>query len=115
MIGLASNKQPCVRFGRRACPTLSHLRDAGGTAKVRADWAFVSGGSVVSLYLELVEDYRKEKQTKPRQGLIGATPPALGQVGHARAPPTFLVRQQGRDTDEPSETTLKPLKRAVKV
>jgi len=46
------------RLGRGGRPTWSHLCDAGGTAKTRAVWAFVSGVSVVSPYLELIEDYR---------------------------------------------------------
>jgi hypothetical protein len=42
------------------CPGLSHLRAAGGTAKVGADWAFVSGVSPVSPDLKLIDEYRME-------------------------------------------------------
>ena len=58
MLGSAlENKRACphrVPF-RRCCPTLSHLPAAGGTAKVCADWAFVSGVSPVSPNLKLID------------------------------------------------------------
>ena len=58
MLGSAlENKRACphrVPFGR-GCPTLSHLSAAGGTAKVCADWAFVSGVSPVSPNLKLID------------------------------------------------------------
>ena len=48
MLGLASKGKPAVR----ACPALSHVHlSSGETAKVRADWAFVSGVSLVPPYL----------------------------------------------------------------
>ena len=57
MLGLASNsdaRHPLgLRFGWRGCPALSHLSAAGGTAKVCADWAFVSGVSPVPLTLKI--------------------------------------------------------------
>lgn len=115
MIGSASNNQFGLRFDRRACPTRSHLCVAGGTAKMRADWASVSGVSGVSPYPQLIEDYREEQRTKARQALIGAMPLALRQVGHSQSPRAFVVRQHGRDIGEPSETTRKTLGRAVKV
>jgi hypothetical protein len=50
-----------VRFGRHGCPMLSHLSAAGGTAKVPADWAFVSGVPSVSPYLKLIERIQRKK------------------------------------------------------
>ena len=64
MAGSGSKSKPVVR----ARPTLSHVPTAGGTAKVRADWAFVSGVSLVSPYLRLLEDYRKEDQGTAVEG-----------------------------------------------
>ena len=76
----------------RACPTLSHVPAAGGTAKVRADWAFVSGVSLVSPYLELIEDYRKGDWERQWRALIALTRPLLGQVGQPQQPRGFKVR-----------------------
>lgn len=59
MLGSASKSKATyparVRFGRRSCPTLSHLSAAGGTTKRCADWAFVSGVSPVSPNLKLID------------------------------------------------------------
>jgi hypothetical protein len=67
MLGLASKIKatypPRVRFGRGGCLTLSHLPAAGGTAKVRADWAFVSGVSPVSPNLKLIDKIQSGKGT----------------------------------------------------
>jgi hypothetical protein len=65
MLGLASKGKPAVR----ACPTLSHVLAARGTAKVRADWAFVSGVSAVSPYLGLIDDYRNGDWGKAAKGI----------------------------------------------
>ena len=56
MLGLASKisaagpLRQALDWG--AFPSWSRVRDAGGTAKMRADWAFVSGVSLVSPDLE---------------------------------------------------------------
>ena len=59
MLGSASKIKtaytPSVHIGGRGSPTLSHLSGAGGTAKVCADWAFVSGVSPVSPNLKLID------------------------------------------------------------
>ena len=88
MLGSASRKNRTARkrrvlFGRRGCPTLSHLPAPGGTAKRYADWAFVSGVSgvsgvsPVSPNLKLIQKWRIETAA---EGLIAAAPPPLGQV-----------------------------------
>jgi hypothetical protein len=61
MLGSASKGKAvrsAPRFDQGVCPTWSHFCEAGGTAKVCVDWAFVSGVSVVSPYLKLIDDYR---------------------------------------------------------
>ena len=58
-----------VRFGRHGCPMLSHLSAAGGTAKVCADWAFVSGVSPVSPYLKLIDRIQRKKGGYGREGI----------------------------------------------
>ena len=88
MAGSGSKSKPVVR----ARPTLSHVPAAGGTAKVCADWAFVSGVSLVSPYLRLLEDYRKGDWERQWRALIALTPPLLGQVGQAQQPRGFKVR-----------------------
>jgi hypothetical protein len=70
MAGSGSKNKPVVR----ACPTLSHVLAAGGTAKVCADWAVVSGVSPVSPYLRLLEDYKKEDQERQWRAIIALTP-----------------------------------------
>jgi hypothetical protein len=108
MLGSASKIEaaspPRVRFGRRACPTLSQARAAGGTAKVCVDWAFVSGVSPVSPYLELIDNYRNEDGNRHRQALVGVPARALGQVGQTQQSCAFKVGQQGRDTGETGGT-----------
>ncbi len=88
MLDLASEakaqRQTSVRFDQCICPAWSHFSDAGGTTKVCADWAFVSGVSVVPPYLELIEEYRNGDWKRHGRGLVGATPPALRQVGQAQ-------------------------------
>jgi hypothetical protein len=110
MLGLASEintgmSVQRVRAARGVGPTWSHVRATGGTAKTRADWALVSGVSLVSPYLKLTEDYRTGKQVRHRQPLVAALPPALRQVGQVQQPCGFKVRLQGRDTGETGETT----------
>ena len=60
---------PGVRFGRRVCLTWSRALGAGGTAKVCADWAFVSGVSPVSPYLKLIERIQRKKGGYGREGI----------------------------------------------
>jgi hypothetical protein len=60
---------PGVRFGRRGCPTWSRAPSAGGTAKMGADWAFVSGVSPVSPYLKLRERIQRKKGGYGREGI----------------------------------------------
>jgi len=86
------------------CPTWSRVRRAGETAKVRVDWAIVSGVSPVSPYLELIYDYRNGEWERHRRALVGALPCALRQVGPVQQPCAFKVRQQGRDTRETGGT-----------
>ena len=67
MLGSASKIKtaytPSVHIGGRGSPTLSHLSGAGGTAKVCADWAFVSGVSPVSPNLKLIDRIQSGKGT----------------------------------------------------
>ena len=67
MLGSASKiKAACtdrVRFGRRGCPTLSHMSATSGTTKRCADWAFVSGVSPVSPNLKLIDRIQSGKGT----------------------------------------------------
>lgn len=88
MAGSGSKNKPVVR----ACPTLSHVLAAGGTAKVRGKSAFVSGVSLVSPYLRLLEDYRKEDRERQRRAVIARARPLLGQVGQAQQARGFKVR-----------------------
>jgi hypothetical protein len=108
MLGLASNIKVAwplrVYFGRGVRPTWSRARHAGGTAKVCVDWAFVSGVSLVSPYLELIDDYRNGEWERHGRALVGALPCALRQVGPVQQPRGFKVRQQDRDTRETGET-----------
>jgi hypothetical protein len=64
MLGSASRVkaayQPACDFSWRVCPIQSHFREARGTAKRRAEWAFVSLVSDVSPILKLIER-RKNK------------------------------------------------------
>ena len=78
MLGSASKIR--VAYHRRDCgrgsPTLSHLPAAGGTAKVCADWAFVSGVSPVSPNLKLIDRIQSGKGTRGisrRQALCAET------------------------------------------
>jgi len=75
---------PRARVGRGICSTLSRRWGAGGTAKMRADWAFVSGVSLVPAYLKLIEEYKTEEWKRHGRELVGATPPVPGQVGQAQ-------------------------------
>jgi hypothetical protein len=73
MLGSASKVNaaypPGVRFGQRGCPMWSHVADAGGTAKRRADWASVSGVSPVSPNLKLMERIQRRKHGYGRKGV----------------------------------------------
>ena len=84
MLGSASKTKaadpPSARFAQRVCPTRSHMPSARGTAKVRADWTFVSGVSPVSPKLKLIQ----KKRMETAGGLIPATPPPLGQLGQVQ-------------------------------
>jgi hypothetical protein len=91
----------CVRG---VCPTRSHLLHASGAAKTGADWAFVSGVSLVSPSMTLIEEYRVGDEERHWKGLIGALPLALRQVGQVQRCQGLRVRQQGRDTCETAET-----------
>jgi hypothetical protein len=51
---------PGVRFGRRVCLTWSRALGAGGTVKMGADWAFVSGVSPVSPNLKLIDRIQRK-------------------------------------------------------
>ena len=57
-----------ARFGRVG-PMLSHLPAAGGTVKMGADWAFVSGVSPVSPNLKLMERIQRRKRGYGRKGI----------------------------------------------
>jgi len=63
-----------------ACPSRSRVRDAGGTAKVPADWASVSGVSPVSPGLKLID----RTQEKARQGISWRSA-ACAETGETRA------------------------------
>ena len=96
MLGSASKIKavyPPGVFGWRVCPTLSRVSSAGGTAKKRVDWAFVSGVSPVSPYLKLIDEYRNGEWKRHGRALVGATPPALRQVGRVQQAQGFKVRQ----------------------
>jgi hypothetical protein len=73
MLGSASKNKgawpPRVPFGRLGSPMLSHLSEAGGTAKVCANWAFVSGVSPVSPDLKLIERIQRKKRGYGRKGI----------------------------------------------
>jgi hypothetical protein len=73
MLGSASKTKATyparVRFGRRGCPTLSHMSVAGGTAKRCANWAFVSGVSPVSPNLKLMERIQRKKRGYGRKSI----------------------------------------------
>ena len=77
MLGSASKGKPVLR----ARLTLSHVSAAGGTAKVCADWAFVSGVSLVSPYLELIGDYRKKDWERQWKGINRPHAPFAGTGG----------------------------------
>ena len=102
-----------VRFGRSVCPAWSHVQRAGGTANMRAKLAFVSPVSPVSPYLKLREDYKIGKQDGERQGLVGALPAHVRQVGQPQQPCGFKVRPLWWNTGETGETAqpFKPLSR----
>jgi hypothetical protein len=96
MRGLASKIKASVSHrGLSGCLRQSHVSAAGGTAKVRADWTFVSGVSPVSPYLKLLEDFRRKDRERQGEALIGALPRVLGQVGQVQRYQGFKVRQQG--------------------
>jgi len=101
MLGSGSKTKAAIST---PCPTWSRVRRACETAKLRVDWAFVSGVSPVSPYLKLLEDYRKKDQKRHGEALIGALPRVPGQVGQVQRWQRFKVRQQGRDTGETGET-----------
>ena len=84
-----------TRLASRPCPTLSHLSAAGGPAKVCANWAFVSGVSPVSPYLELIDDYRNGERERQRRALVRALPSAPRQVGHVQSLPMFVGETTG--------------------
>jgi hypothetical protein len=101
MLGLASKIKatypPRVRFGRGGCLTLSHLSAAGGTAKVHADWAFVSGVSPVSPNLKLIDRIQSGKGTggiSCRQALCAET----GGTGGTGGTGTKVTRFSGETT-----------------
>ena len=88
MLGLASKTEPAaaaprVRSGRPVCLTWPGARAARGTAKTHAEWAFVSGVSVVSPYLKLREDSNGEWE-KHGRGVVGDPARALRQVGQTQ-------------------------------
>jgi pheromone shutdown protein TraB len=51
--------------------TLSRLWPTTGTAKMRVDWAFVSGVSLVSPSLKLIDEYRMGDKERHWKALIG--------------------------------------------
>jgi hypothetical protein len=69
-----------ARFGRVG-PMLSHLPAAGGTVKMGADWAFVSGVSPVSPNLKLIERIQKKKVGNGRKGISGGYAPCAETGG----------------------------------
>ena len=73
MRGSASKTKATYPFGvyvsAGGCPTLSHMSGASGTAKVCANWAFVSGVSPVSPYLKLIERIQRKKRGYGRKGI----------------------------------------------
>ena len=116
MLGLGYNIETGIAGRRRswrACPTLSPLSAAGGTAQMCADWAFVSPVSPVSPNLELIKDYRLEEWRRHRRALVSATPPydETGETGPTNT--SIMVRQQGRDTGGTAETHIGALRPRV--
>lgn len=91
MLGLASKGKPTVR----ACPTLSHLLAARGTAKVRAEWALVSGVPVVSPYLKLIDDYRNGDWGKAVEGINRPHAPFAGTGGTSATATRFQGETPG--------------------
>ena len=92
MLGSVSNTKAgkaAPRLSQGVCPTLSRGQRAGGTAKVCADWALVSGVSLVPPYLELIEEYRSGEWNRQGEGLVGATIAVPGQVGQAQQSRAF--------------------------
>src|SRR5450759_2227165 len=73
MRGSASKTKATYPFGvyvsAGGCPTLSHMSGASGTAKVCANWAFVSGVPPVSPYLKLIERIQRQKGGYGRRGI----------------------------------------------
>jgi hypothetical protein len=69
------------RYGQRGCLTLSHLSLPGGTAKVCADWAFVSGVSPVSPNLKLID----RTQNKKGRGSISCRPTPSAETARTSA------------------------------
>jgi hypothetical protein len=96
MLGSALKTKAAVLVPRvcsgYVCPTLSRVRNAGGTEKVCADWAFVSGVSLVPPFLELIEEYRNGEWKRQGEGLVGATLAAPGQARQVQRWQAFVVR-----------------------
>jgi hypothetical protein len=90
MSASASKHKPAclrlVRFCRSGGPTLSHLSRGSGTAKVCANWAFVSPVSPVSPNLKLLERIQKKKVGNGRRGITGGQAPCAetGRTGGTR-------------------------------
>jgi hypothetical protein len=76
-------RSPRLRLGQRGCPMLSHLSAAGGTAKVCADWAFVSCVSPVSPNLKIIDRIQKRMSGNGRRGITGGQAPCAetGRTG----------------------------------
>ena len=72
---------PGAQFSRRGCPTWSRASGAGGTAKVCANWAFVSGVPPVSPYLKLIERIQKKKVGDGRKGISPCQAPCAETGG----------------------------------
>jgi hypothetical protein len=70
-----------VHFYRTGGPTLSHLSRGSGTAKVCANWAFVSPVSPVSPNLKLLERIQRKKVGNGRRGITGGQAPCAETGG----------------------------------
>jgi hypothetical protein len=100
----ARTPAPCVRVSRGVCPTCSHVPTAGGTAKMRADWAFVSGVSLVSPYLELLDKRRKWRVGKAVEGINRSRAPFTETGGTGATTTRFQGETTGARLRRDSET-----------
>jgi hypothetical protein len=96
----STTPQQHLLVGLGACPTRSRLWPAGGTAKMRVDWMFVSGVSLVSPVLELLERLQNGKTETAGAAINSPPAPCAGTGGTGAKMTGVSAEPTGPNTSE---------------